>query len=209
MLAGKGRRWRKGRALFVFRQDSGIIAWRSDLQVLYEAHLALAACGESWFPCKTPDSMWQGLFAVAGVIVHSCHSSLGYLLQSTLTLAPSSFNTRSPASPRLDICSWGRTEPTGAFPRGFVPTRSPPVPPTTPTKPSEEGTEPQGTLYGLMFWCPTCYANRISFLLQKSIHGRRSSLHSIFNFRAQPENSLPQCQLIPFCKPAMLSHWLR
>lgn len=98
MLAGKGRGWPKGRALFVFRQDSGIIAWRSDLQVLYEAHLVLAARSESWFPWKTPDSMWQGLFAVAGVIVHSCHSSLRYLLQSTLPWAASPFNTCCPSS---------------------------------------------------------------------------------------------------------------
>lgn len=115
MLAGKGRRWPKGRALFVFRQDSGIIAWRSDLQVLYEAHLVLAACSESWFPWKTPDSMWQGLFAVVGVIVHSCHSSLWYLLQSTLTLAASSFNTCSPSPQRLSICSRGRTKRLRAF----------------------------------------------------------------------------------------------
>lgn len=116
MLAGKGRRWLKGRALFVFRQDSGIIAWRSDLQVLYEAHLVLAARSESWFPWKTPDSMWQGLFAVAGVIVHSCHSSLGYLLQSTLTLAASPFNTCSPSPQRPGTCSRGRTELLCAFP---------------------------------------------------------------------------------------------
>lgn len=83
MLTGKGRGWPKGRALFVFRQDSGIIAWRSDLQVLYVAHLVLAACSESWFPWKSPDSIWQVWFAATGVIVHSCHSQLCYLFTST------------------------------------------------------------------------------------------------------------------------------
>lgn len=86
MLAVKGQRLEKARALFVFRQDSGIIAWRSDLQVLYEAHLDLAACSESWFPPKNAGFMWQNRFARTRVMAHSCHSSLKYLLQSTLAL---------------------------------------------------------------------------------------------------------------------------
>lgn len=41
---------------------------------------------------------------MAGVIVHSCHSSLGYLLQSTLRLAAGPFNTCSSLQ-RLGSCS--------------------------------------------------------------------------------------------------------
>lgn len=52
MLAGKGQRLSKGSTVFVFRQDSGIIAWCSDLQVLQGVHLGLAACRESSFPLE-------------------------------------------------------------------------------------------------------------------------------------------------------------
>lgn len=165
MLAGKGRGWPKGRALFVFRQDSGIIAWRSDLQVLYEAHLVLAARSESWFPWKMPDSMWQGLFAVAGVIVHSCHSSLRYLLQSTLPWVVSPFNTCCPSSqdwvsaaeaaPSLHMqFQRGHKDAMGvcAFQLLCCPTR-------TPRKSSRTVTEPRGALQRPTFWnnpSPAC-----------------------------------------------------
>lgn len=111
MLAGRGRRRPKGRALFVFRQDSGIIAWRSDLQVLSEARLALAARSVSWFPWKRPDSMWQAWFAATGVIAHSCHSWLFYLFQSALTLAARPPGSCSSSPLRVDLwLRWDRAE---------------------------------------------------------------------------------------------------
>ena len=159
MLAGKGRRWRKGRALFVFRQDSGVIAQRSDLQVLYEAHLALAARSESGFPWKTPDSVWQGLFAVAGVIVRSCHSSLGYLLQSTLTSAISPCNNLLPFSPkagylqpRQDQAAVCVSREGGRMPWGFAPASSPSALLRVLKKPLRAVTEPQGTLHRPTLW---------------------------------------------------------